>query len=116
MRKVYCTDFRVLVTFPRDSGNGFIKRSFFETIQTLQGFAGQRLSLSALSVPLLPQPLIRARYEALIAFKATEVHDVLGTFRRQCGVKGNFLATFAATDSGGVVCVHDGVSPSSKKT
>ncbi|HHX6348269.1 TPA: cation:proton antiporter [Pseudomonas aeruginosa] len=58
MRKVYCTDFRVLVTFPRDSGNGFIKRSFFETIQTLQGFAGQRLSLSALSVPLLPQPHI----------------------------------------------------------
>jgi hypothetical protein len=49
----------VLVTFPRDSGNGFIKRSFFETIQTLQGFAGQRLSLSALSVPLLPQPRIQ---------------------------------------------------------
>ena len=66
MRKVYCTDFRVLVTFPRDSGNGFIKRSFFETIQTLQGFAGQRLSLSALSVPLLPQPQPRLQRQRLL--------------------------------------------------
>ena len=66
MRKVYCTDFRVLVTFPRVSGNGFIKRSFFETIQTLQGFAGQRLSLSALSVPLLPQPQPRLQRQRLL--------------------------------------------------
>lgn len=53
-------------------------------------------------------------HKALIALQATEVHDVLGTFRRKRGVKGNVLAPFAAADGRGVVCVHDGVPPSSK--
>ena len=44
--------------------------------------------------------LIHARLGTLKALQAKEVHDVLGTFWNKRGVKGTFLATFAAIDGG----------------
>jgi hypothetical protein len=62
------------------------------------------------------RPLICSRHETLIALQATEVHDILGTFRRQCGVKGMSLQHSQQLMVEVLFVFMMGVPPSSKKT